>query len=312
MSTVASDQPSTRAADDLEAGSARVETLSLFAGGQTTRQYQLDDGDKISWECFVADGYTIDFGAKVSVNQTRSEVALEGRRLNLVGVDKNRVVAEVERNATFHGCLDLKGEHAGCVPHGASAVLVLTIDNSFSFFTGKDVWLRVTKTAAVAPGVQTPASTGSTAVTVSTPSAATASTTADAGKPEQPGAEDGQARDEVRSAGPSVEKPTTSVSPASAGREAAALADGVVVEGTTPTGGSPTSTAPGKDDIAGTNGDTAELAVHRLRAVLVEAVRLCPRDATAVREHLQAAQARLADYALEAAAHADDRVAAFG
>eukprot|EP00929_Paragymnodinium_shiwhaense_P006683 TRINITY_DN11062_c0_g1_i1.p1 TRINITY_DN11062_c0_g1~~TRINITY_DN11062_c0_g1_i1.p1 ORF type:complete len:257 (-),score=43.00 TRINITY_DN11062_c0_g1_i1:1263-2033(-) len=155
------EQPAESLPMELEAGAARTETIHLAAGEKTARRYILDGCERLTWECFVADGYTVDVGAKVSVPRGRSEVSLSGRRLNLVDTC-SRVVSERERHSKFHGCLDLGGEHAGCLPAPgerkdgeahAGAVLTLNIDNSFSFFTSKDVWLRVTKSAPQGPMV---------------------------------------------------------------------------------------------------------------------------------------------------------------
>merc|ERR1712232_726782 len=111
---------------DLEPGTDRTESFSLLAGENTSRRYVIAAGERFSWECYVAGRYTVDFSAKVEVPRGRSEVSLGGRRLNLVGVDSSRVVQERQRRGTFHGYLDLGGEHAECLdlaaaPNGGNA-----------------------------------------------------------------------------------------------------------------------------------------------------------------------------------------------
>lgn len=137
---------------ELEAGDEAVESLKLQAGHRSVKRFPLGPTDRITWDCTVASGHTIDFCAKVSVHGGRSAVRCEGKRVQLVGVDSSRMVSERERANEFHGVLDLNGEHAGCVPcikpsgeMEGNAVLVLEMDNSFSYFTSKDVTLRVSK-----------------------------------------------------------------------------------------------------------------------------------------------------------------------
>ena len=69
----------------------------------------------------------------------------ENQQLTLVGVDRSRVVTEKARGTAFQGYLDLSGEHAECLSSTDKgdnaeepvAILVLEIDNSFSFFVEK-------------------------------------------------------------------------------------------------------------------------------------------------------------------------------
>merc|ERR1719362_1394564 len=133
---------------DLEAGNDAVETLKLQAGHRSVKRFPLGPTDRITWNCTVAGGHTIDFCAKVAVHGGRSAVRCDGKRVQLVGVDSSRMVSERERANEIRGFLDLNGEHAGCVPCTkpggeleGTAVLVLEMDNSFSYFTSKDVCL---------------------------------------------------------------------------------------------------------------------------------------------------------------------------
>lgn len=127
------------------------EHLHLDAGEKTERRYVLSGDEHLTWTCTVSNGYTIDFAVKAAASKHRSEVIVAGRRLGLVGVDSTRVVQERERRAVHQGFLDLAGEHKGCIglpavrPGGAAAILVLEVDNSFSFFRGKDITLQITK-----------------------------------------------------------------------------------------------------------------------------------------------------------------------
>lgn len=228
--------------------------------------YLLRGGECITWECSVADGYTVDLCAKVSVHRGRSEVTCVGKRVNLIGVDSSRVVCERERAAGFQGCLDLAGEHAGCLSGvgcsgGSSdraAVLVLEIDNGFSYFTSKDVMLRVSKRRPVEGAVAGPGGEGA-------PPAVEALTAQDAprcggGLPRPNG----------------WHPPTAAASPA--GRAAGALG--------------------GEEDLE------EGARVERLQALLAEALRLCPHSVGLpaplhlAREHLRAAQAALGRHAL--------------
>lgn len=133
---------------ELGVGETREE-FDIKAGAKLFRRYILHGSECVSWTCSVLDGYTIDLCAKVSVHRGSSKVMLGGRPLNLVGVHSSRVVSEKERGISPSGYLDLGSEHKGCVDIGGpdgSAVLSLEIDNSFSFFTAKNLRLRITKT----------------------------------------------------------------------------------------------------------------------------------------------------------------------
>lgn len=122
------------------------ESFRLLPRSRTERCYLLDGDECLAWDCFVADGYTIDFTAKVRCGRARSEVKCRGRRVGLVGVDSSRVLAETQRRGAFRGHIDLGGEDKDCAA-GAHEGLVLTLEisNSFSIFAAKDVTLRMTK-----------------------------------------------------------------------------------------------------------------------------------------------------------------------
>ena len=72
-----------------------------------------------------------------------SQVQCVNKPLKLVGVDRSRLVTEKARGTAFQGYLDLSGEHAECLSTCNSAteepvaILVLEMDNVFSFFMEK-------------------------------------------------------------------------------------------------------------------------------------------------------------------------------
>lgn len=128
------------------------ESFRVEAGLHRVFRYAIEAGDRIEWDCFVADGLTIDLIVKVACTRGRSGVDVGGRRVRLVGVDRSRVVSERDRRTAFRGRLDLSGEHADCFggplcsSDGSALTLTVEFDNSFSYFACKAVDLRLTAT----------------------------------------------------------------------------------------------------------------------------------------------------------------------
>ena len=181
------------------------------------------------------------------------EVRCVDRPLRLLGVDKGRMVKDRERGSVFQGYLDLFGEHADCVKQSDTcepvATLYFEMDNSFSFFTAKDIVLQVSK------------QTLRTTQTHQTPDASVPA-------PVPTSSED--------SMEPVQKEPTASAASASAS----------------------TSQSRPCSLLTQRSGD---LRFGRLQTLLKDAIRLCPADASAALEHLLAAQARLQEYAQQAA-----------
>jgi len=260
---------------DLDAGQEHSESLVVQAGAKASQRYVVRSRDHISWVCKVKDGYTVDLVVKVCVSSPKSEVNLQGRPLKLVGVDKSRLLSERERGTTFHGCLDLAGEHADCLVSAPDcddqaplAVLVVEIDNTFSYFTGKDVLLQVVRKAHAAPVVR---------VLADSPAVVA---------PAEPAA----------ACGP-VE--TAAASPAST--EVVSVPEDPFSRTLGQSSPCPSSASLLQDDVR----------LTRLRTLLKEAMRLCPPDCSA-REHLAAAQAKLEDYAEVHCAEDDMTSGVFG
>lgn len=243
---------------ELGVGETREE-FSIKARAKLSRRYILQGNECLTWVCSVFDGYTIDLSAKVSVQRGSSKVMLGGRPLNLVGVDSSRVVSEKERGGSPSGYLDLGGEHKGCVdldgPDG-SAVLTIEMDNSFSYFTGKSLRLRITKTLQ--------------------------------GQDLKP-----QARS-FASLAPVAAKLVAATVPATTASSKASP-----TESASPTRGESPSVLGGSCASAAGQGFASieeEDPLVRLRSHVVEALRLCPSDAPALREHLRAAQVHVSEY----------------
>ena len=232
------------------------DTLELEAGAKATRQVLLRKGEHISWVCTVQSSLTVDFMVKLSSRRPQ-EVRCVDRPLRLLGVDKCRMVKDRERGSVFQGYLDLFGEHADCVKQSDTcepvATLYFEMDNSFSFFTAKDIVLQVSK--------QTLRAT-QTHPTHPTPDASNASV---------PGLPGPVSSDE--SMEPAQNEPAASTASASSQSRPCSL-------------------------LTQRSGD---LRFGRLQALLKDAIRLCPTDASAALEHLLAAQARLQEYAQQAA-----------
>lgn len=247
----------------MEAGESK-ESFRVFAGVQAMRRYLLDGDECVTWDCFVADGYTIDFVAKVSSERAKSEVQCVGRKLNLVGVDSSRVLCENQRRSAFRGHLDLGGEHAECMTSGsAGLVLTLELDNRFSYFAAKDIELRIVKMVPVGSRKVTGDPEDKVPMADSPPAQAAVASPIN-GSPREAG---GQAE-------ASPPRLSGCYRFAQYASEVGDLAGGGG------TGGS------------GGEGDRSS----RLRVLVAEAVRLCPPDAAALRGHLRAAQACLAEY----------------
>eukprot|EP00931_Biecheleriopsis_adriatica_P089210 TRINITY_DN63379_c0_g1_i1.p1 TRINITY_DN63379_c0_g1~~TRINITY_DN63379_c0_g1_i1.p1 ORF type:complete len:341 (+),score=72.65 TRINITY_DN63379_c0_g1_i1:99-1121(+) len=270
---------------ELEAGEVFREIIKLDAGAKSAQQYVLQSDEYVSWECVVSDGYTVDFSVKVCAKRATSEVQCVGRPLKLIGVNNSRVVSEVRRGASFHGYLDLAGEHAECCSSNAATVLVVEIDNGFSYFRQKEVVLRVSKRGSSSKsGAECDESK---VLDESSEPAAAAEETPDLPLAPQESSEEPEPNGMCDSVHTSAETPPPASSPPSSEVP------------------SPKSTPPPRVSFlqrgsAGSSSCLAEDArLSRLRSLLKEAVRLCPQDASAARDHLLQAQARIEEYAEE-------------
>lgn len=138
---------------ELPPGEAITNNIKLTAGSKTTQQFLLHASDYVSWICTEDFGYTIDFSVKLWARHPHSQVQCVNKPLKLVGVDRSRLVTEKARGTAFQGYLDLSGEHAECLSACNSAteepvaILVLEMDNVFSFFMEKAVTVQVSKRA---------------------------------------------------------------------------------------------------------------------------------------------------------------------
>lgn len=352
---------------ELEVGDI-TEELHLPAGRDSMRRYFLQGEDCISWTCEVAHGYTVDFIAKVSVHRGRSEVSLGGRRLNLVGVDSTRVVMEPTRGTSVSGCLDLAGEHKGCLgaldAPGSAAVLTLVVDNTFSYFTGKDVRLLVTKTNSASrnAAARQPEGTLSKLIAGTSPrvregllspiaessSSASPVTAAPAASPSalEPAPAERQGECGAHGAAhfsDNFDVGSASVEPVAMPTRATELRQPLLPMGAeaarTPTKPSAAAAAaappqppqftqppPSLDRRLSGSMEASGLCpvssgipcgqdgTVQLRSLIAEALRLCPPDAEAssLREHLRAAQVRLAEYVARAAEREKDHSWALG
>jgi len=254
---------------ELEIGELR-ESFHLEVGAKCVMRYLLKGEERIEWNLTVADGYTVEFGAKVCVERGRTEVKCHGRRVGLLGVDNGRVISEPSRNECFYGFFDLGGEHKGCLGNVSDArvVLALEVDNRFSFFTSKDFELHVRK---LDPALKL-----------------TNARQVDACKPEETGRR-------------TMVMPRPSV----AADEAAGACAGHCVPVTSQEGRAPRGqiTRPSSGlSLRSLDEPLEDGRLIRMRTLLVEAARLCPADAHALREQLRLTQARFSEYATEAAA----------
>lgn len=138
---------------ELPPGEAITNNIKLTAGSKATQQFLLHASDYVSWICTEDFGYTIDFSVKLWARHPHSQVQCVNKPLKLVGVDRSRLVTEKARGTAFQGYLDLSGEHAECLSTCNSAteepvaILVLEMDNVFSFFMEKAVTVQVSKRA---------------------------------------------------------------------------------------------------------------------------------------------------------------------
>lgn len=139
-------------------GDAPLETLTVAAASVWQRAYLLEGGERVSWELRVLEDYDAIFSSRVSCSGLQQ------------GADRSREVTERERGGEFQGFLDLGKEHSdwlqalGAAPGGspsaaasggAAAVLVLELDNYYSYFTGKKVELRISKRRSAAMKAKT-------------------------------------------------------------------------------------------------------------------------------------------------------------
>mmetsp|Transcript_35285 Transcript_35285/g.82369 ORF Transcript_35285/g.82369 Transcript_35285/m.82369 type:complete len:490 (+) Transcript_35285:99-1568(+) len=134
---------------ELPEGDAPVETLVLGAAASYKRRYWLEGFERISWEIQVLDGYDLCFTSRLVAAGMQS------------GPERSKEVTERERASSFSGFIDVGMEHAGMLQElgGAAkdsskrsgAVLVLDFDNTYSFFTKKNVQVKLTKLPGCEP-----------------------------------------------------------------------------------------------------------------------------------------------------------------
>lgn len=126
-------------------------SFEVLAGVKVSRKYLLDGDESFTWELSVADKLTIDFKVTITCAQAKRNVEVCGRKANLIGVDKCRIVEERSRASTFLGCLNCKDLGIGQIPAGS--FVTLEFDNTFSYFRSKRIMLRLVKKPNAKPHI---------------------------------------------------------------------------------------------------------------------------------------------------------------